>query len=244
MIELPPLGDLDDELWRALLDIADRMHTGWTLIGGQMVLLHALGHGRTPPRVSRDLDLVIDARVRPPAIPAVISALDALGFEPGPIGFDEVAHRFTRGQATIDILAPDGVGTRTSLRTIGRAETVPIGGGTYALNRSEPIEVVTNGRTGTVHRPDLAGALVVKSYAVRNDTRRGPGCHLGDLAFLYSLISDPDQLKEQLGPRKIPRLAMARELADPRSEHWLALADDELIANAQAARMLILGDRT
>ncbi len=80
MIELPPLGALDFELWQALLDIADRMPSDWTLVGGQMVLLHALEHGRAPQRLSEDLDVVVDARVRPPALSRMLLALRDLGF--------------------------------------------------------------------------------------------------------------------------------------------------------------------
>jgi hypothetical protein len=38
----------------------------WTLIGGQMVLLRAVEHGRVPPRVTRDLDVLADLRACPP----------------------------------------------------------------------------------------------------------------------------------------------------------------------------------
>jgi hypothetical protein len=62
MIALPPVGDLDEALWLALIDIAERRPSGWTLVGGQMVLLHAFEHGVWPPRISRDLDLAVDAR--------------------------------------------------------------------------------------------------------------------------------------------------------------------------------------
>jgi len=55
MIELPNIGDADEAMWTALLDIADRTQD-WTLIGGQMVLLHGLEHARLPPRISEDLD--------------------------------------------------------------------------------------------------------------------------------------------------------------------------------------------
>jgi hypothetical protein len=128
VIELPPLGELDVELWHALLDIADRMPSDWTLIGGQMVLLHALEHGRAPQRVSEDLDLVVDARVRPLALPRMLSTLGDLGFAEAAISHDEVAHRFSRGRTNVDVLAPDGVGSRADLRTVGAARTVEVGG--------------------------------------------------------------------------------------------------------------------
>lgn len=65
MIVLPALDDATSALWDALLDISERMHDSWTLVGGQMVFLHGVEAGVPPPRISRDLDLVVDVRVRP-----------------------------------------------------------------------------------------------------------------------------------------------------------------------------------
>ena len=45
MLVLPDLGDHTVELWLALLDIAEAVPVDWVLVGGQMVLLHALEHG-------------------------------------------------------------------------------------------------------------------------------------------------------------------------------------------------------
>ena len=53
MITLPPLDGAGDRLWNSLLDIAELMPRGWTLIGGQMVLLHTLEAGTISPRVAR-----------------------------------------------------------------------------------------------------------------------------------------------------------------------------------------------
>lgn len=239
MITLPPLGDLETGLWHALLDIAEQMPGDWTLIGGQMVLLHALEHGRTTPRVSRDLDLVVDARVRPPAIPAMVATLTALNFEESPIGVDEVAHRFIKGNAIVDVLAPDGLGERTSLRTVGSAATVAVSGGTYALSRSEPVDVQVDGRRGVAHRPDLCGALVVKSAAAKHDTRRGPERHLYDLALLYSLVADPITASQELGSKNRARLRSVTELADPGAEYWTSIGDREHARDAHAAYTLL-----
>ena len=68
VIVLPSVGRFELRLWHTLLDISDVMPASWTLIGGQMVFLHALENGRTPVRVSEDLDVVVDARVRPSAL--------------------------------------------------------------------------------------------------------------------------------------------------------------------------------
>lgn len=55
-VKLPALPGYDAGLWLALIELTDVRPGEWTLIGGQMVLLHALEHGVVPPRVSTDLD--------------------------------------------------------------------------------------------------------------------------------------------------------------------------------------------
>ncbi len=239
MIELPPLGELDVELWHALLDIADRMPSDWTLIGGQMVLLHALEHGRAPHRVSEDLDLVVDARVRPLALPRMLSTLDALGFAEASISHDEVARRFSRGRTNVDVLAPDGVGSRADLRTVGAAKTIEIGGGSYALTRSGPVWVSAAGRSGEVPRPDLAGAILIKAVAATRDTRRGPERHLNDLAFLLSLVEDPIAMREDLGASNCARIRRVTGVQDRGSEAWTLLGDDAAAAEGHAALRII-----
>jgi hypothetical protein len=239
VIDLPPLGALESALWDALLDIADRMPSGWTLIGGQMVLLHGLENGRVPPRVSEDLDLVVDVRVRPPALKAMVEALGDLGFESTGVSADGVAHRFTRGDVGVDLVAPDGVGERIDLRTVGGGVTVEVGGGTFALERSELLEVRTGARTGHVPRPDLAGAILIKAVAVKRDRKRGAERHVRDLAFLLSLAEDPPGLRNALGSRKCRQIGAVAELADPEHEAWRLIDDPQSRAEGQATFALV-----
>ena len=49
-IELPVLAGIGEGLWRALLELAEVQPNNWTLIGGQMVLLHALESEARLPR--------------------------------------------------------------------------------------------------------------------------------------------------------------------------------------------------
>ena len=56
---LPQLGPHHDDLWTTLCDLGDAHHEDWVIIGGQMVMLHALQAGREPGRISQDLDAVI-----------------------------------------------------------------------------------------------------------------------------------------------------------------------------------------
>ena len=118
---LPRLGPHHDDLWTTLCDFGDAHHEDWVIIGGQMVMLHALQAGRDPGRVSQDLDTVIDARVRPPALPAFVATLANLGFKSAGVSPDEIAHRFERGSIHVDVLGPDGLGGRADLRTTGTA---------------------------------------------------------------------------------------------------------------------------
>lgn len=224
MIELPPLGVLGTGLWHVLLDLREETD-GWTLIGGQMVLLHAIEQRVSPPRVSEDIDLVADVRAQPPRMGRIVTVLDHAGFELGAPDPDGYAHRFSRGRLVIDLLMPDNMGTRARARTSDSTQTTPISGGTFALERSIDVPVVVDGRTGTVPRPDLAGALVVKARAAVNDRRRGPDRHYRDIAFLCSLISDPLGLRSTLTERNSARLAEVEPLLDPRHEAWTALED-------------------
>lgn len=45
-----------------LLDLGESLDVPWTLVGGQMVLLHVLKHGQVAPQVSQDGDVVADIR--------------------------------------------------------------------------------------------------------------------------------------------------------------------------------------
>ena len=64
MIELPDFAGHADALWNALLDLEEAVSSDWVLVGGQMVLLHAIEHGAAWPRVSMDLDVIVNARVK------------------------------------------------------------------------------------------------------------------------------------------------------------------------------------
>jgi hypothetical protein len=241
VLELPPLGISDTGLWDALLDIADRVPDGWTLIGGQMVLLHALERDRIPPRVSEDLDLVVDVRVRPPVLGRLVKALEDLGFtNPGPTA-DGVAHRFLRAGVGVDVLAPDGVGERTDLTTIGGGATVQVGGGTFALRRSETIAVRAGRRRGRVPRPDLVGAVLIKAVAVKRDRKRGSERHLRDLAFLLSLVENPITMRDELGSGNRRRVKAVTQLEDREHEAWRLIEDPQARADGQATFALIGG---
>ena len=42
IVRLPPLAAPVDQLWHVLMDLSEQLTVPWTLVGGQMVLLHAV----------------------------------------------------------------------------------------------------------------------------------------------------------------------------------------------------------
>lgn len=195
-VQLPTLTGHDDELWDTLIELSEIRPGEWTLIGGQMVFLHAVEHGVTPPRVSTDLDVLVNARVIGRPIAAFVSAIEHLGFELDGISPDGIEHRYRRSRVTIDVLAPEGLSDRADLTTTPPGRTLQVPGGTQALERSELVPVRTSTSSGRVPRPSLLGAVVAKAVAVRVDD--APDAQRLDLALLLSLIEDPFVLVDDL----------------------------------------------
>jgi hypothetical protein len=181
MIELPDFGPDAGEMWTALLDIADAVPQDWVVIGAQMVLLHALERGVQPPRFSADVDVLVNARVVSGRIAGFVEQIVQLGFELEGWSAEGVAHRYVRGAASIDVLAPEGLSSKSSLVTTPPGRTIQVPGGTQALHRAEAVDVRFAGRTATIHRPSLLGAIVAKSCAV--DVDDAPANQRIDLAF-------------------------------------------------------------
>ncbi len=223
---LPRLGPHHDDLWTTLCDLGDAHHEGWVVVGGQMVMLHALQAGREPGRVSRDLDTVIDARVRPPALPMFLATLAKLGFKSAGVSPDEVAHRFARGSVHVDVLGPDGLGDRSDLRTTGTATTIQVGGGTQALQRAERVPVRHGDLIVHVPRPNLLGAIVIKAAAVHTDPH--PQRHVRDIAFLCSIAADARAIRADMTPKDLQRLRAVTVLDDRTDGAWRLLDDPEL----------------
>lgn len=201
-LALPPFGAPVDELWDVFLDLAERLTVEWTIVGGQMVLLHAIEHGTVPPTVSQDGDVIANVRAAQRALATLAAVLEDMGFALAGMDSDGTAHRYRRPcraggrDVTIDILAPDGVGERTDLTTTPPGHTLQAPAGTQALARTERIRVQVGDRIGDVPRPSLLGAIVAKAAAcaLPGDSSR----HYRDLALLCSLTDDPIALAAEL----------------------------------------------
>jgi hypothetical protein len=226
-VTLPPLAAPVDQLWHLLLDLAE-VPVAWTLIGGQMVLLHALEHGQVPPQVSQDGDIIADVRADQSALRTVVAALEQHGFDVQTITTDGRAHRYIRrsstGTVVVDVLAPEGLSERTDLTTTPPGRTIQVPAGQQALHRTERVTVLHEGRSGQIPRPTLLGAIVGKAAActLPGDSSR----HARDLALLCALVNDPFDLREQLTNKDRTRLRGVRQLNDPAAISWQLVPAD------------------
>jgi hypothetical protein len=165
-----------------------------------MVHLLCAEHHAAPVRPTHDLDAGLDVRGRPDVLYAFTAQLAQRGFRPRNSG-DGHQHRWVNDDGVqFDVLIPTSTGERSSSRRgVGGATTVSSPGLQQALARSSRVEVrLATGATGTVNRPSLLGALVIKAAAWRTDSP-GPERHLSDLCVLATLVHDPQDLENTTG---------------------------------------------
>ena len=206
-VGLPAMGEAQRQSWHALMDLYERVNSGWTLIGGQLVHLHCAERGASPTRPTNDIDTVVDLRASQMMLATFTGVLKDMGFTPE-TSAEGIQHRWGRDKAQIDVLIPEGVGERAAALTgAGGAPTIRAPGTTQALKRSEPVMVMVEGRTGTVLRPNLVGALVGKA-AARTEIASDPAStrHCTDFVVLASLISARDFRETALEKKDRARL--------------------------------------
>lgn len=206
-VEMPPMNLAQKQSWHALMDLYERLSSNWALIGGQLVHLHCAERGVSPTRPTNDVDTVVNIRASQTALATFTGALKDMGFAPDTSG-DGIQHRWRRDQAQIDVLIPEGVGERAAGRAGAEgAPTIPSPGTTQALHRSEPVLIRAEGRTGTVLRPNLVGALVGKAAArteIASD--RASTRHCTDFVVLAHLVSARDFRETELDKKDRTRL--------------------------------------
>lgn len=235
-VRLPTLPGHDDLLWATLIELSDLRPGEWTLIGGQMVFLHALEHAVDPPRVPTDLDVLVNTWVVTGGVREFVLAIEAVGFALAGASPEGLAHRYLRGGVSVDVLAPEGLGPRTDLRTTPPGRTLQVPGGTQALNRTELVPVAFGDHEGLVPRPSLLGAIVGKAVAVEVDDV--PEAQRQDLALLLSLVDDPIELAGHLTTKDRQRLRARSEMIDADQRAWNNLPSDAADRGRAALRIL------
>ena len=215
MIVLPAMPPEQTASWLGILDLYDRLNEGWTLIGGQLVHLHCAERGEFPVRPTNDADTVIDVRADPTILHTFTKTLEDIGFKSAGISAEGRQHRWKRGDASIDVLLPEGIGEHASERRgVTGSPTLPTEGGTQALRRTEVVAVSVDGREGFVRRPNLVGALVVKAAAHTNPGDRDLRRHRRDFVILAGLITARDFAAEEVNKtdrRRLRRIVVAIE---------------------------------
>ena len=205
-------------MWLELMRLSSEPPAPWTLIGAHMVALHGWIRNRTPIRPSRDADILVDVRVVSRGTAAISRALVRDGYELSERSVEGHGHAFAKGEVSFDVLAPDGLGGRAKLVTIGAFRTVRVPGGTQALQRSAGVELRTRSAVGSVPLPNLLGAILVKVRAIDVDDE--PQAQRSDVAFLLSLAENPDEMAEQCSRTERNWLRKHPYFADPNDVCW------------------------
>jgi hypothetical protein len=158
-ITIMPTHDAEARIWATALEVSELFaDVPWVLIGAQMVMLLEREVGRTSGRTTGDVDAIVDVRTLAGGTRTAARRLVAAGYE---LDAAEHPHRFRRGDAQVDLLAPDHLGPRVDLTTIPPAVTIEIPGGTRALSIRRSLEVdVTGVGSGSLPVPSLAGSVL------------------------------------------------------------------------------------
>lgn len=216
MIVLPPMPPAQRAAWHALMDLHERMPTGWTMVGGQMVHLHCAERGRAPSRPTDDVDAAVDVRADGRALARFTGVLRDLGFRPDGASWQGYEHRWVREPASVDVLIPRGLRpSSTARRTVTGRQTIETYGAQQAVDRSASVPVLVDGRRGAIRRPSLLGALVGKAAAIRIAVDPGSARHVHDFAVLATLVR-PDDAVHTAGRRDREHLGnmLGRMVAD------------------------------
>jgi hypothetical protein len=235
MIEIPELGDDFHAMWVELLALSADPPADWTLIGAHMVALHGWAAGVDQIRPSRDADILVDVRTVARGTTQMSQRLIDRGYNLDGHSAEGVGHRLVRDRISIDVLAPDGLGARANLLTTAGAHTVQVPGGTQALRRSRNLPVKTREEHGTIPVPNLLGALLVKIRAIDVDDE--PNAQRTDVAFLLSLVEDPEELLENVSASERGWIRGHDYFSDPANAAYrgVANATDAAIAYRRLA---------
>lgn len=202
VVSLPPLAGGQADSWTALVELAPTFGNNWLLVGGQMVFLHEVERQAAEVRPTDDVDVVVNLRAEPAGLARIHDALVAAEFSQDAPSPDGAAHRYRRGAAAIDVLAPDNVGERAHLK-LGVGRTIEAPGTTQAFRRSEALTVEIDGASAKIHRPNLVGALIGKASAVAKISSQST-------ANRAKHVRDFDSLARMLGPKDRAAAALSK----------------------------------
>lgn len=216
IVELSHLAGGQADSWAALIELAPTLGDNWLLVGGQMVFLHEVERRATDVRPTDDVDVVVNLRAEPGGLARVHDTLVSSQFSQDAPSPDGAAHRYRRGGAVIDVLAPDNVGKRAQLK-IGVGRTIEAPGTTQAFRRSGAITVELDGDSAEIRRPNLVGALIGKASAVdkiSSQSAADRAKHLRDFDSLARMLGPSDRATASLSKSEMRLLGQLAEYPD------------------------------
>lgn len=216
VVKLPPLVGGQADSWAALIELAPAFGDNWLLVGGQMVFLHEVERRATDVRPTDDVDVVVNLRAEPAGLARIHEVLVRAQFSQDAPSPDGAAHRYRRGSAVIDVLAPDNVGERAQLR-IGAGRTIEAPGTTQAFQRSEVVTVEIGGLSAEIRRPNLVGSIIGKASAVEkisSQSAANRAKHLRDFDSLARMLGPNDRATANLSKSEKKLLDQLAESLD------------------------------
>lgn len=233
-VRFPALSESHTRMWHTVMDM-DSVGVPWALVGGNMVTLHCLEHGRPRSRATDDGDVVVDVWTHRSALRKVTRRLMELGYTEtdaeDSLGNDgNVGFKYLNGASRIDVLVPENLDRqRVQPRTARGSDGMSAVGANRALIRTERVPILLAGRTGYVRRPSLIGALTIKSRAALAD--RKPDRHIEDVAELLALVQPL-------------RRNLRAEVGDKDRHFYRRLVTDGAVGGDQRRLLLyLIGDR-
>jgi hypothetical protein len=227
VLEVESRNDADARLWATLHEVCEHFAgLPWVLVGGLMVRLLEAEHGRESQVATIDVDALIDVRAMTSGTREAAQRLLDRGFRPErPDG--ETVYRFTRSGDIVDVLAPEGLGSRADIVTVPPASTFRAVGGSRALRGRRRLAVKVGTKQFEVPVPDLAGAIVIKARAATSTTT-STAKHERDLARLLALVDHPYEMRESMSGKERGYVRRHHALADPGHAAWAQVADADL----------------
>jgi len=144
-------------------------------------------------RPTGDADVAVGVFTHRHALRAFTAVLAQEGFKdvtPASADSESTSYRWRRDGLLIDVAVPPEVNEqRTSPTTINNREGLELPATQQAIRRTEAVDVEVAGeRVGRLRRPNLLGAIVIKSTAAIVDSR-DPERHHEDIVSLADIIA-------------------------------------------------------
>jgi hypothetical protein len=244
VITIDPPTEEAKRLWAKTLELAEAFgaEEKWALIGGLMVQLHAL-ENHSDSRPTSDIDLLGDSRQRPSMTRRIAMILKSRGgtMAMPPRSNRDLGYKFEVDGETVEVLGSEGV--RANPKTVGNFTTFQVPGGSQALRRTEVIQVSLDGRAAVaLRRPDLLGAILIKSRVVAKRRREKFESDRQDLILLLSFVEDPRALAVGGGLKSSERrwLRNVEKKLDFSGPVLKSLFPPQVLARAEQAYKLLI----